>query len=268
MYNQQDLDDAVAAGAIDPAAAASLRNFLDADRTAPAIDEEQFRLITGFNDIFVSIASAILLFAVGWIGQSIGQALGLTLGAPGETGPTFLAPAAVAAAACLGFVLVLQPLRREFDSDRQPSRRFRMKDFGTTLGTVTATRDLRTLSMACFAFNGLQTVFTAYFIIFLTTHGQDLAAAGAIFSLAMVVALPCRVLWGWLGSSYVSPRAMMAGLALGMAGSALLLGFGNAGWPTLLIGLVACRLPSLHELDRAPEFVEEPGPSGGLSIGP
>lgn len=30
--------------------------------------------------------------------------------------------------------------------------------------------------------------------------------------------------------------------------------------PILLIGLVACRLPSLHELDRAPEFAEDPGP--------
>jgi MFS family permease len=30
--------------------------------------------------------------------------------------------------------------------------------------------------------------------------------------------------------------------------------------PILLIGLVACRLPSLHELDRAPEFAENPGP--------
>lgn len=29
--------------------------------------------------------------------------------------------------------------------------------------------------------------------------------------------------------------------------------------PILLIGLVACRLPSLHELDRAPEFAEDPG---------
>nr|WP_196772611.1 MFS transporter [Mycobacterium colombiense] len=30
--------------------------------------------------------------------------------------------------------------------------------------------------------------------------------------------------------------------------------------PILLIGLVACRLPSLHELDRAPEFARDPGP--------
>ncbi|OBF64594.1 MFS transporter [Mycobacterium sp. 852002-51971_SCH5477799-a] len=38
--------------------------------------------------------------------------------------------------------------------------------------------------------------------------------------------------------------------------------------PILLIGLVACRLPSLHELDRAPELAEDAGQSGGLSIGP
>lgn len=38
--------------------------------------------------------------------------------------------------------------------------------------------------------------------------------------------------------------------------------------PILVIGLVACRLPSLHELDRAPEFAQGPGPWGGPSIGP
>lgn len=30
--------------------------------------------------------------------------------------------------------------------------------------------------------------------------------------------------------------------------------------PILLIGLIACRLPSLRDLDRAPEFAEDPGP--------
>ncbi|TMJ16587.1 MAG: hypothetical protein E6G94_03645, partial [Alphaproteobacteria bacterium] len=44
-----------------------------AERSAlPSVDEEHFRLITGFNDIFVSIAAAILLFSLAWIGQSIG----------------------------------------------------------------------------------------------------------------------------------------------------------------------------------------------------
>jgi len=96
MYNQQDLDEAVAAGAIDAAAAASLRNYFDSSRMTSAVDEEQFRLVTSFNDIFVSIASAILLFAVGWIGQSIGQAINLVVD---DRGPSPLAPLAVAAVA-------------------------------------------------------------------------------------------------------------------------------------------------------------------------
>jgi hypothetical protein len=94
MYSQNELDDAVAAGAITAESAASLRAFMEAQRSGPAVDEEQFRLITGFNDIFVSIAAVILLVAVGWIGQWLGTAMGTQVD---SDGPSFLAPVAVAA---------------------------------------------------------------------------------------------------------------------------------------------------------------------------
>ena len=97
MYSQQELDDAVGAGVITADAANSLRAYIEGQRTTAIPDEEQFRLITGFNDIFVSIAAAILLFAVGWIGQSIGKATGLFISDHGEIGPSFLAPLAIAA---------------------------------------------------------------------------------------------------------------------------------------------------------------------------
>src|SRR3954465_3147730 len=72
MYSDSDLEAAVAAGALSPEAATALRNYV-ADRSAsPAVDEEQFRLITGFNDIFVSIAAAILLAALAWSGSHFG----------------------------------------------------------------------------------------------------------------------------------------------------------------------------------------------------
>jgi len=93
MYSQQELDDAVASGAITADSAHALRKYIESQRVAAIPDEEQFRLITGFNDIFVSIAAAILLVAVGWIGQWIGQQTGLTVG---EDGPSFLAPLFVA----------------------------------------------------------------------------------------------------------------------------------------------------------------------------
>lgn len=94
MYSQNDLDEAVSAGAISADAATALRSFVERQRALPGVDEEHFRLITGFNDIFVAIASAILLFAVGWIGQWIGQSMGLTIE---SEGPSPLAPLGIAA---------------------------------------------------------------------------------------------------------------------------------------------------------------------------
>ena len=99
MYSQQEIDDAVASGVITAEAADALRAHIARQRSTAIPDEEQFRLLTGFNDIFVSIAAAILLFAVGWIGQSIGQATGLMISEHGDTGPSFLAPFAVAGTA-------------------------------------------------------------------------------------------------------------------------------------------------------------------------
>src|SRR4029079_9737640 len=92
MYSQQELDDAVASGVISAEAADALRAHVEGQRSSVIADEEQFRLLTGFNDIFVSIAAAILLFAVGWIGQSIGQSAGLMISEHGEGGASVLAP--------------------------------------------------------------------------------------------------------------------------------------------------------------------------------
>ena len=108
MYSQQELDDAVASGVISAEAADALRAHVQGQRALPIADEEQFRLITGFNDIFVSIAAAILLFALGWIGQSIGKAANLVVD---PNGPSPLAPAFVAAAAW-GLALFFTAKRR------------------------------------------------------------------------------------------------------------------------------------------------------------
>jgi MFS family permease len=146
------------------------------------------------------------------------------------------------AAACAACAAALQPLRDRFDNDRVPSRRFRLSDFRTTLASVLKASDLRRLSFACFAFNGVQSVFTAYFVTYLVSLGYDLAAAGFLFSLVVAVAVPCRVLWGWLGSFRIAPRLVMAGLALGMAGSVAATGLFSAAWPSAALAVVGAAL--------------------------
>jgi hypothetical protein len=76
MYSEVDINGAVEAGAISPEAAAALRNHIALSRATPAVDEESFRLLTGFNDIFVAIAIALSLAALGQIGAWIAAPLG------------------------------------------------------------------------------------------------------------------------------------------------------------------------------------------------
>ncbi|MBW0144615.1 hypothetical protein [Sphingomicrobium clamense] len=96
MYSQQEIDDAVTAGAITQGSADALRAYVAQARSTPTVDQEHFRFILGFNDIFVSIATVILFVAVTWIGQSVGQSMGLTVDTDGPSPVAGIAMAAVA----------------------------------------------------------------------------------------------------------------------------------------------------------------------------
>jgi MFS family permease len=138
------------------------------------------------------------------------------------------------AAACVAFAAMLQPTRRTFDTDRDPTRSFRFSDFYTTVTSVLGNPGLRHLSMACAAFNGLQTVFIAYFVTYLTTLGYGLAAAGFVFSAATLVAVPGRIFWGWIGSVLGSPGRLLGWLAIGMAAGAASLALSGLLWSIVL----------------------------------
>ncbi len=71
MYSESDIEAAIASGALTKEAADALRSHATGLRATPAADEEQFRLITSFNDIFVSIAGLLVLVSAAWIGGTI-----------------------------------------------------------------------------------------------------------------------------------------------------------------------------------------------------
>jgi MFS family permease len=198
------------------------------------------------------------------LGGSLGPTLAQSLGWRG----TML----VSAGACWCFALLLQPLHGRLDTDPLPTHAIHLSDFRTTITSVLAVRELRALSFACFAFNGLQAVFIAYFVTYLTALGYDLVAAGALFSAVIAVAIPCRILWGWIGSFYVAPRFVMSGLAFGMAISVVLTGALTASWSSAAIGVVAGMLSAtamswhgilLSEAAR----LAPPGRAGGVTGG-
>ncbi len=76
MYSESDLESAVAAGVLSPQAVTALRLHVSEQRATSMVDEEDFRLLTGFNDIFVAIAGILLLVGGGWLGGEVHPALG------------------------------------------------------------------------------------------------------------------------------------------------------------------------------------------------
>ena len=75
MYSEEDINSAVSAGALSAEAAAAFRAHMTQIRDMPRGDEENFRLINSFNDIFVAIGVVIMLVAAGAIGQAIASAM-------------------------------------------------------------------------------------------------------------------------------------------------------------------------------------------------
>lgn len=70
MYSDEDIASAVQAGIMSKQTATAFRDHIAQQTATVGADEEQFRLVTGFNDVFVTIACLLLLGSINWIVQS------------------------------------------------------------------------------------------------------------------------------------------------------------------------------------------------------
>ena len=127
---------------------------------------------------------------------------------------------AYGAAAITAFVIFvvaisLQPIRAHFDSERDPKQKISFGDMRATLTMVLQNPELRDLSFVAFAFGGLQSLFSGFFILFMI-DGLNYSAveAGTVFAIASFTAIWARILWGVLSGGMVPARWIFAGLGL------------------------------------------------------
>lgn len=84
MYSDEDLNDAVKKGIFSASAVHEFRQHIAQLNHTHHVDEENFRLLSGFNDIFVVIASALLLASVSWLGFEFTPVMGAIVLAAGS----------------------------------------------------------------------------------------------------------------------------------------------------------------------------------------
>lgn len=148
---------------------------------------------------------------------------------------TWVRAFAATAIVCFCLMVVIHPMRRRYDADRNPGYPVRFSDAARNIGLVMRSPALRDLAFAMFAFVGLQGLFNSIFATYAqTTLGFDKDTALEILFGVNVMAAVSRILWGWVGSAWVSARLVLALLAFTMAVATVAIGEAE-GWPLEIV---------------------------------
>ena len=75
MYTDEDIGSAVQAGVLSEETAQNFRAYVSSQRGVAFAEEEQFRVVSGFNDVFVSLACLISLFSVYWLVEVLSESI-------------------------------------------------------------------------------------------------------------------------------------------------------------------------------------------------
>ena len=158
-----------------------------------------------------------LVFSVKQTGVPLGGALAGAI-VPGLQGLLGWQQALLAVAgACVGCALVAQPLRAEFDADRDPGRHLGLGNILQPIKMVLSDPGLRMLAGCSFVFSIAQLSLTTYTVTYLTDRlAYGLVAAGAVLSVSQFGAVLGRVFWGWVADRWLGARRMLAILGLVM----------------------------------------------------
>lgn len=79
MYTDEDLYQAVKKGIFEESAVDDFRRFISRQANTQSVDEENFKLLTGFNDVFVSISAFLMMISASWIFSQLNPSLGFLL---------------------------------------------------------------------------------------------------------------------------------------------------------------------------------------------
>lgn len=180
-----------------------------------------------------------LVFSIKQTGVPLGGALAGAI-VPGLQGLIGWQQALLAvAAACVVCALVSQPLRAQFDADRDPRRHLGLGNFLQPVKLVLSHPALRMLAGCSFVFSIAQLSLTTYLVTYLTDRLlYGLVAAGAVMSVSQFGAVIGRVLWGWLADRWCGARRMLAILGTVMVLATLATALLTPEMPRALVVLV------------------------------
>jgi MFS family permease len=142
------------------------------------------------------------------------------------------------ASLCLALAVLIQPWRNELDRDQLADTTGVDIGFWLPVRMLLASGGLRAVGAASFSFGAVQFSFTALFPTVLVRAGWKLSDAGMAMSVALVVGVVCRVIWGGVADR-VGSRPVLGIIGAMMSLAAFAAAFIGPGWSGIAVILLA-----------------------------
>lgn len=140
----------------------------------------------------------------------------------------------------LAVALLVQPLRRRLDTDRDAAAPIRAGGIAEPLKLVWRTPALRHLAVVAFSFAGTQVALATLYVVFLTSAlALALTTAGGIYAILQTGAIIGRLLWGWLADRHLPAIRLLSALGLTMGAATVVGGMMAPDWPLWLVGAIS-----------------------------
>jgi MFS family permease len=145
--------------------------------------------------------------------------------------------AAGAAACCVGLALALQPMREQFDAQRQTRAPIRLRAaILGPLALVWREPAIRRLTLVSVGYAGMQVSMGTFLVVYLHNHlGIDVVSAGLALAAAQAGGVVGRILWGLVADRWGDPVRLLGALGLIMSAAAVCTAFFTAAWPWVLV---------------------------------
>ena len=135
-------------------------------------------------------------------------------------------------------LLLIQPLRSQFDRKRAIPRRLGLASVLGPISLVLGDPVLRRLTLIAFAYGGCQVSVGTFYVVYLVTaQKMTLAQAGSAFAFVQLGGIGGRLLWGFLAGRWINPRYLLAMIGLLTTLSLYTTTLIQADWPFVLLAL-------------------------------